>query len=272
MVKATFMLYCFAEAASDNSHVKSRWKLRMLTLGIFDQGDDSGMTLSGHLEGSLCAIAAADRAGIYGYHLAEHHGSALSLIPSQFAFLSAAAQRTSRIRLGTLVHVAPFHPPIRIAEDFCVLDALSQGRAMLGLGSGLGSAAESRSFGMSIDPAALSARGREVTAQVERLLGLRGAARGSHDGLALPDRMRPSHCSRIRLWRGALSEASVNAAAAGDCHLALGFLPASELRLLTDNFRHRSNETSPPVTRRRNVVPRLRVAEAVDRRRNAHSN
>jgi alkanesulfonate monooxygenase SsuD/methylene tetrahydromethanopterin reductase-like flavin-dependent oxidoreductase (luciferase family) len=52
--------------------------------------------------------------------------------------LSWLAARTTRVKLGTFVTVLPWHDPVRVAEQFSVLDHLSGGRAILGLGRGLG--------------------------------------------------------------------------------------------------------------------------------------
>jgi alkanesulfonate monooxygenase SsuD/methylene tetrahydromethanopterin reductase-like flavin-dependent oxidoreductase (luciferase family) len=60
------------------------------------------------------------------------------LTPNVTQFLSWVAGQTQRIRLGTMVTVLPWHDPVRVAENFVVLDHLSQGRAILGIGRGLG--------------------------------------------------------------------------------------------------------------------------------------
>ena len=52
--------------------------------------------------------------------------------------LAGIARETSRIRLGTMVTVLPWNDPVRVAESFSVLDNISDGRAILGLGRGLG--------------------------------------------------------------------------------------------------------------------------------------
>ena len=53
-------------------------------------------------------------------------------------FLSWVAGQTTRVKLGTMVTVLPWHDPVRVAESFSVLDHLSGGRAILGIGRGLG--------------------------------------------------------------------------------------------------------------------------------------
>ena len=78
----------------------------------------------------------ADRAGFYCYHLAEHHATELSTVPSPNLFLSAVAQRTRRLRLGALSYVLPLYDPVRLLEEICMLDQLSRGRLEVGLSRG----------------------------------------------------------------------------------------------------------------------------------------
>jgi len=68
----------------------------------------------------------------------EHHFSNYELTPNVTQFLSWVAGQTSRIRLGTMVSVLPWGDPVRTAENFAMLDHLSDGRAILGMGRGLG--------------------------------------------------------------------------------------------------------------------------------------
>jgi alkanesulfonate monooxygenase SsuD/methylene tetrahydromethanopterin reductase-like flavin-dependent oxidoreductase (luciferase family) len=59
-------------------------------------------------------------------------------LPSPFVFLAWLAARTSRLRLGTAAVTLPLESPLRVAEDAAVLDALSSGRAELGVANGGG--------------------------------------------------------------------------------------------------------------------------------------
>ena len=66
----------------------------------------------------------------------EHHFYDDAWSPSLLPILSAIAQRTSRIRLGTFIIILPFHHPVRVAEDAATVDILSKGRLDLGVGQG----------------------------------------------------------------------------------------------------------------------------------------
>ncbi|MBW8785966.1 MAG: LLM class flavin-dependent oxidoreductase, partial [Novosphingobium sp.] len=63
--------------------------------------------------------------------VSEHHGSEDGYIPSPGLILAAMAARTKNLRFSVAALIAPFHDPLRIAEDFCVLDNLSKGRVDL---------------------------------------------------------------------------------------------------------------------------------------------
>ena len=66
----------------------------------------------------------------------EHHFSNYCLSPSPLTMATWMAGQTSRIKLGTAVVVTPFYEPLRMLEDIAVLDQVSDGRLVLGLGSG----------------------------------------------------------------------------------------------------------------------------------------
>jgi alkanesulfonate monooxygenase SsuD/methylene tetrahydromethanopterin reductase-like flavin-dependent oxidoreductase (luciferase family) len=85
---------------------------------------------------TLDLAAFADDAGFDSFWLAEHHGAADGYIPSLLPFLAAAGARTSRMQLGTAVMLAPFHDPLRVAEDAAVVDGIAAGRLNVGLGLG----------------------------------------------------------------------------------------------------------------------------------------
>ncbi|HEU4431388.1 MAG TPA: LLM class flavin-dependent oxidoreductase [Myxococcota bacterium] len=86
----------------------------------------------------LALASRAETAGFDSVWTPEHHFSDYQLTPNVPQFLSWVAGRTERVKLGTMVSVLPWHDPVRVAESFCLLDHLSQGRAILGVGRGLG--------------------------------------------------------------------------------------------------------------------------------------
>jgi alkanesulfonate monooxygenase SsuD/methylene tetrahydromethanopterin reductase-like flavin-dependent oxidoreductase (luciferase family) len=107
-----------------------------MEFGIFDHIDDSGLPRGEQLEQRLQLIEQYDRDGFYAYHLAEHHGTPLGIVGSPNLFLAAVAQRTVSLRFGALVNVLPLYHPLRLIEEWCLLDHMSGGRLEPGIGRG----------------------------------------------------------------------------------------------------------------------------------------
>jgi alkanesulfonate monooxygenase SsuD/methylene tetrahydromethanopterin reductase-like flavin-dependent oxidoreductase (luciferase family) len=96
------------------------------------QGRDEDM-VQGHMR-------LADLAEPLGYDKVwpvEHHFTDYAACPDNLQFLSWLAGRTAKLRLGTGAVIVPWNDPLRVAEKFALLDHLSGGRAVLGLGRGL---------------------------------------------------------------------------------------------------------------------------------------
>jgi alkanesulfonate monooxygenase SsuD/methylene tetrahydromethanopterin reductase-like flavin-dependent oxidoreductase (luciferase family) len=98
----------------------------------------------------LSLADAADRSGLAGVWVAEHHFLPSGLCPAPSVLLAAMGARTRRVRLGSLVSVLPFHSPVDVAEQYALLDQLIGGRLNFGVGSGY-IPAEFEGFG--VDPA-----------------------------------------------------------------------------------------------------------------------
>ncbi len=124
-----------------------------MQFGIFDYLDRRDEPLARTYADRLELLQAAEQAGFYGYHVTEHHSTPLSGTPSPSVFLAAAAQRTQRIRLGALLFLLPLYHPIRLLEELCMLDHLSNGRLDVGVGRGV-SPYEFASFGVALQDSA----------------------------------------------------------------------------------------------------------------------
>lgn len=87
-------------------------------------------------EEMLDQIEYAEELGFDAVWLAEHHSTAYGSIPSPQVALAAIAQRTKTMKIGSLISVLPLGNPIRIAEDYAMVDILSNGRLQFGVGRG----------------------------------------------------------------------------------------------------------------------------------------
>jgi probable F420-dependent oxidoreductase len=96
----------------------------------------SGRTVADEYADTLAMARLAERVGFDSLWVSEHHGAEDSYLPSLLPMLSAVAAVTDRLLLGTAVVLAPFQHPLRFAEDCAVVDQLSRGRLLVGLGSG----------------------------------------------------------------------------------------------------------------------------------------
>jgi limonene 1,2-monooxygenase len=88
------------------------------------------------LQRDLEIVELLDRLGFDEVWIGEHHSAGAELIASPEIFIAAAAERTRRIRLGTGVISLPYHHPLWVADRAVLLDHLTRGRFMLGLGPG----------------------------------------------------------------------------------------------------------------------------------------
>jgi alkanesulfonate monooxygenase SsuD/methylene tetrahydromethanopterin reductase-like flavin-dependent oxidoreductase (luciferase family) len=93
----------------------------------------------------------ADELGYDHVWTVEHHFEDYSFCPDNFVYLANLAAKTKRIGLATGACIVPWNvQPLRVAEKAALLDLLSGGRAILGLGRGL-SRREFSQFGVSMD-------------------------------------------------------------------------------------------------------------------------
>ncbi|GBD14981.1 Alkanal monooxygenase alpha chain [bacterium HR25] len=80
----------------------------------------------------------AEPLGFQSIWSVEHHFTDYTMVPDVLLFLAYAAGRTQRVQLGSMVVVLPWHDPLRVAEQVAMLDQLSGGRVILGIGRGAG--------------------------------------------------------------------------------------------------------------------------------------
>ncbi|HYJ13717.1 MAG TPA: LLM class flavin-dependent oxidoreductase [Thermomicrobiales bacterium] len=110
-----------------------------LRLGLFDimqidplRQSDVPTMLSERLDD----LERIDRLGYDAAFVAERHFLTQFAAASATAWLGAASQRTSRLRLGALAYTLPIKAPVELVEDIVMLDALTKGRLEVGFGMG----------------------------------------------------------------------------------------------------------------------------------------
>jgi alkanesulfonate monooxygenase SsuD/methylene tetrahydromethanopterin reductase-like flavin-dependent oxidoreductase (luciferase family) len=108
-----------------------------MKIGLFDHVEYGDRPLATLFDERLRFAEAAETAGIYCLHVAEHHGTPLNMVPVPGVYLGAVARATKRMRLGPLVYLLPLYSPLRLIEEICMLDHLSHGRLDVGVGRGV---------------------------------------------------------------------------------------------------------------------------------------
>lgn len=84
----------------------------------------------------LDQIEYAEELGFDSVWIAEHHSSPFGIIPSPPVALAAIAERTKKMRIGSSVSILTLNNPVRIAEDYAMVDVISGGRLNFGVGRG----------------------------------------------------------------------------------------------------------------------------------------
>jgi probable F420-dependent oxidoreductase len=161
----------------------------------------------------------AEAAGFDSVWLGEHHNNPV-LHPAPLIGLAAIASRTTRVRLGTGVLLLPLYHPLMVAEEGAMVDMISGGRLILGVGAGY-APEEFAALGYSIKE-----RGRRLDESASLLHRLwteeNVTHRGSHyqveNATVAP---RPVQRPRPPIWFGAWTEPAIRRAARlGDAWLA----------------------------------------------------
>lgn len=173
---------------------------------------------------------AAERLGFDSVLISEHHLTADGYFPSPLTAAAGLATLTRRIRIGTAVVLLPLHHPVEVAESSAVLDVMSGGRLILGVG--LGYRPEEFSL-YGVPRGERGARMEEGVTLVGRLLAEENV---THEGRFYRVRgvtitPRPVQRPRPPIWIAAKFEPAIRRAARlGDAWLADPVTPLKPLR------------------------------------------
>ena len=206
-----------------------------IEFGMFDWVDRGSNSVGDLYESRLKLIESADKANFYGYHLAEHHSTPLGMAPSPSVFFAALAQRTKHIRFSPMAYLLPMYHPLRLIEEVCMLDHLSNGRMELGISRGV-SPYEIATY--SVDPE----KTREIFTEVLEIFR-QGMCNdvlnyaGKHfEFRDVPMTLKPFQDPYPPLWYPSFSEAGVEFAAREGMHfMTLG--PPSLITNLMARYR-----------------------------------
>ena len=109
----------------------------MIKFGVMSNSHPaSAADLSRLVDEMVVEAQQAEKYGFDSFFVTEHHQEPSGYLPSPLPLLAALAARTSTIRLGTGIAVLPLYHPVRMAEDCAVIDIISKGRLILGVGMG----------------------------------------------------------------------------------------------------------------------------------------
>ena len=136
------------------------------------------------LEADLDLLQHMDMLGFDEAWIGEHHSAGSEIIASPEIFIAAAAARTKRIKLGTGVVSLPYHNPLWTAERIVLLDHLTRGRIMLGVGPG---ALPTDAAMLGLEPSEMRPLLEEYMAIVMQLLTSDEPVNYSSDRLTLRD-------------------------------------------------------------------------------------
>jgi alkanesulfonate monooxygenase SsuD/methylene tetrahydromethanopterin reductase-like flavin-dependent oxidoreductase (luciferase family) len=153
----------------------------------------------------LALIDLAEPLGFESIWGVEHHFTDYTMCPDVLQYLTWAAARTTRVQLGSMVVVLPWHDPLRVAEQIAMLDTMSGGRLIVGLGRGLGRV-EFDGFRVPME----ESRGRFVESAEMILRGLE-TGYCEYDGTFVKQPRRAIRPAPFKTFRGRTYAAAVSA-------------------------------------------------------------
>jgi luciferase family oxidoreductase group 1 len=177
-------------------------KLPLSVLDLSPVG--AGVAPSQAIRDSIALCRIAEELGYTRYWFAEHHNMASIATSAPEVLIAAAAQATTKIKLGAGGIMVPNHAPLHVVEVFRTLEALAPGRIDLGLGRAPGT-----------DPVASAALRRsdtEVNAQLAELLAFeRGGFPASHPFATIEPMPTDTKSGTLWMLGSTLAGASIGA-------------------------------------------------------------
>jgi alkanesulfonate monooxygenase SsuD/methylene tetrahydromethanopterin reductase-like flavin-dependent oxidoreductase (luciferase family) len=205
----------------------------------------------------------AEAMGFDSFWLPENHFTGAAAIPSPLMLLAAVASRTSSIRLGSTSYLLPIRNPILAAEEVAVLDRLSGGRVILGIGRGFSDAM------FKIFDVPTSEKRKRFKANLETMTAAwQGEPIDDHEGKPVFLSPLPVQKPYPPLWVAAFGPLAIKQA--GSLGLPYIASPVESLESLRENIvRHREHvqEAGHPATA---VTPVMRTIFITDNRHLAH--
>lgn len=201
----------------------------------------SPLQSGGNFAETLRECERAEALGLDSVWLGEHHNHAL-LYPTPLIGLAAIASRTQRLRLGTGVLLLPLYHPVAVAEEAAMVDMISGGRLILGVGAGY-APEEFAAFDVSLKER--GSRLNEEAALLQRLWTEDGVShQGRHYRVAdVTLAPKPVQQPRPPMWFAGWVEPSIRRAARlGDAWLGGPSARLDELVTCVDLFRQARHE------------------------------
>ncbi len=174
-----------------------------------------GKTSAGALADTTTLAQRADALGLTRFWVAEHHNMRTVASTSPAVLIAHLAATTEHIRVGSGGVMLPNHPPLVVAEQFAMLEALHPGRIDLGIGRAPGTD-HATAAALRRSPAALGAE--DFPLHLLDLMGLLGDVRTDH---GLWSQFAATPVSTSRPWIGLLGSSGYSAELAG--YLGLPF-------------------------------------------------